>query len=180
MDDDVHAHRDEDERDERDIRANPNPARSAPDFPDPDDEAALDTEATAAPAAAAQRVTVVARPLPTQGVPSCSIRIATATATTDGSGNATIDLSGVADGEHDAVFRAPDTSDAEMGPDFPPDPSKKRVWRSLQGRVRVQGGAIVSAEPADVLVVSSNGLRVRLQPAWLKAPISSSRPQRRQ
>ena len=63
-----------------------------------------------------------------------------------------------------------------MGPDYPPDPSKKRVWRSLAGRVRVEGGRIVAATPSDLLVVSSNTLRVGLQPAWLRAPIANSRP----
>jgi N-acetylmuramoyl-L-alanine amidase len=171
---DVQGHGDEDERDERDIRANPFPARSAPDFAAPDADLAIATESTFE-LASTQRVTVVARPLPTEGVPNCSIRIGNATATTNNSGNATIDLSG-ADGEFDAVIRAPDTSDEEMGPDFPPDPSKKRVWRTLQGRVRIQSGAIVSASPAAALVVSSGTLRAMLQPAWLKAPIANSRP----
>lgn len=165
----VHAHRDEDERDESDIRAQPHPRRSEPDFPNPDDEVSLAR-------AGSQRVTVVTRPLPTEGVPGCSIRIDTKMATANQSGNADMDLSGLADGEYDAAFRAPDTSDAGMGPNFPPDPSKKRVWRSLNGRVTVQGGLIVAANPADVLVVSGNTLRVRLQPAWLKAPIAGSRP----
>lgn len=172
---DGQAYHHEDERDERDILANPHPARSAPDFPAPDDDAALGAGA-AFDLAVAQRVTVVTRPLPSEGVPGCSIRIGTAMGTTNSSGNARIDLSGVADGEHDAVFRAPDTSDEEMGPNFPPDPSKKRVWRSLEARVTVTSGAIVAASPADILVVSGSTLRVRLQPAWLKAPIASNRP----
>ena len=104
--------------------------------------------------AATQKVTVVCRPLPSEGVPNCSIRIGTKTATTNGSGNAAIDLSTLANGNHEAEFRAPDTSDAEMGPDFRPDTSKLRVWRSLTGSVEVQGGRIVSADPSDVLVVS--------------------------
>ena len=65
----------------------------------------------------------------------------------------------------------------EMGPNFPPAPSKKRVWRSLNGRVTVQGGRIVVAKPADVLVVSGNTLRVSLQPAWLQG--AHSRKSRR-
>ncbi|MEA2864169.1 MAG: N-acetylmuramoyl-L-alanine amidase [Bradyrhizobium sp.] len=173
-DGDVEAYRDEDERDEHEILANPNPARSTPDFPEPDD--AAPGGGAAFELAVAQRVTVITRPLPSEGVPDCSISIGTAVATTNASGNARIDLSGIADGEHEAVFRAPDTSDAEMGPNFPPDPSKKRVWRSLQGRVTVQNGVIVAASPAEELVVSGNTLRVRLQPAWLKAPIASNRP----
>ena len=172
---DIDARGEEDERDERDILANPEPARSAAHFPDPDADPAFENE-TAVVLAVSQRVTVITRPLPSEAVPNCSIRIGNATATTNSNGNATIGLSGLADGEHDAVFRAPDTSDDEMGPDFPPDPSKQRVWRSLAGRVQVAGGRIVAATPADVLVVSNNTLRVRLQPAWLKAPIASARP----
>ena len=165
----AHSHRDEDERDESEMLAQPHPPRSAPDFPNPDDDRLFAR-------AVSQRVSVVNRPLPTEGVPGCSIRIDTKMATTNQSGNADMDLSGLADGEYDAAFRAPDTSDAEMGPNFPPDPSKKRVWRSLNGRVTVQGGRIVAAKPPDVLVVGGNALRVKLQPAWLKAPIAGSRP----
>ena len=163
-----HSHRDEDERDESEIVAQPHPTPSDPDFPNPDDERSLST-------AASQRVSVVNRPLRTEGVPSCSIRIDTEMATTNQNGNAEIDLSGLADGEYDADFRAPDTSDAEMGPNFPPDPSKKRVWRSLQGRVTVEHGRIIAAKPAEFLVVDGNTLRVRLQPAWLQAPIAGRR-----
>lgn len=126
--------------------------------------------------AALQRVSVVTRPLPTEGVPNCSIRIGTKAAAANASGNADVDLSGLADGEHQAAFRAPDTSDAEMGPNFPPDPSRLRVWRSLNGRVTVQQGRITSADPADFLVVAGNTLRVRLQPAWLRAPLAGNRP----
>lgn len=115
--DDVHEHGEEDERDERDILANPHPARSAPDFAAPDADSALATGSTVA-LSFQQRVAVVTRPLPAEGVPNCSIRIGNGTATTNNSGNATIDLSGLADGEFDAVVRAPDTSDEEMGPDF--------------------------------------------------------------
>ena len=124
---DVEAYRDEDERDEREILAEPNPARSAPDFPAPDDPAPRG--GAAFDLAVTQQITVITRPLPSEGVPDCSISIGTAAAMTNNSGNARINLSGVADGEHDAVFRAPDTSDAEMGPNFPPDPSKN--WRSI-------------------------------------------------
>jgi len=46
----------------------------------------------------------------------------------------------------------------------------------LNGRVTVQGGRIVAAKPPDVLVVGGNALRVKLQPAWLKAPIAGNRP----
>ena len=165
----AHSHRDEDERDESEMLAQPHPPRSAPDFPNPDDDRLFAR-------AVSQRVSVVNRPLPAEGVPGCSIRIDTKMATTNQSGNADMDLSGLADGEYDAAFRAPDTSDAEMGPNFPPDPSKKRVWRSLNGRVTVQGGRIVAAKPPDVLVVGGNALRVKLQPAWLKAPIAGNRP----
>ena len=42
--------------------------------------------------------------------------------------------------------------------------------------MRVEGGRIVAATPAEGLVVTGNTLRVRLQPAWLKAPIASGRP----
>ena len=165
----AHSHRDEDERDESEMLAQPDPPRSAPDFPNPDDDRLLAR-------AVSQRVSVVTRPLPAEGVPGCSIRIDTKMATTNQSGNADMDLSGLADGEYDAAFRAPDTSDAEMGPNFPPDPSKKRVWWSLNGRVTVQGRRIVAAKPPDVLVVGGNALRVKLQPAWLKAPIAGNRP----
>src|SRR5262249_14481762 len=173
-DSELDAHGHEDERDERDILANPHPARSAPDFPDPNARAVDAAAVDAVP----QRVTVITRPLPSEGVPNCSLRIGTATATTNGSDNATINLSDLADGEYAAVFRAPDTSSDEMGPDFPPDPTKKRGWRSLDGRVRDEGGQIgaATAPPPDALVVSNNALRVALQPAWLKAPIASSRP----
>src|SRR5262245_1173029 len=106
-DSEVHSHHDEDERDESEIRARPHPPESKPDFPNPDDDVQI-------PLAAAQRVVVVTRPLPDEAVPNCSIRIGAATATTNASGNANMDLSGLANGEHDAAFRAPDTSDAEM------------------------------------------------------------------
>ena len=171
-----HLHLDEDERDESDILLDPNPARSEPQFANPDDIVPPEAGSVTAEVAATQKVTVVCRPLPSEGVPNCSIRIGTKTATTNGSGNAAIDLSTLANGNHEAEFRAPDTSDAEMGPDFRPDPSKLRVWRSLTGSVEVQNGRIVSADPSDVLVVAGNRLRVRLQPAWLKSPLAGARP----
>ena len=116
----IMTHGDEDERDEGDILANPRPHSERAGFPRSGRQiTALGTEA-AFDLAVTQRVTVITRPLPSEGVPNCSIRIGTATATTNGSGNATINLSGLRNGEHDAVFRAPDTSDDEMGPDFPP------------------------------------------------------------
>jgi N-acetyl-anhydromuramyl-L-alanine amidase AmpD len=165
----AHPSRDEDERDESEIRARPYPPRSEPDFPNPDEDGFLAS-------AVSQRVSVVTRPLPAEGVPNCSIRIGTKIATTNQSGNANVDLSDLADGEYEATFLAPDTSDAEMGPNFPPDPSKLRVWRSLNGRVDVQRGQIIAANPADILVVTGNALRVRLQPAWLRAPLAGNRP----
>jgi hypothetical protein len=175
---DIEAQGEGDERDVRDILVDPQPARSAADFPSPDEDPAFASPAAAAPAAAAvsTRVTVITRPLPAEAVPNCSIRIGSVSATTNANGNATVDLSGLGDGQHDAVFRAPDTSDDEMGPDFQPDPSKKRVWRSLAGSVQVAGGRIIAATPPDVLVVSNNTLSVRLQPAWLRAPIQNARP----
>jgi len=165
----AHSHRDEDERDESEMLAQPHPPRSAPDLPQ------------------SRRRPVVREGSFAAGV-GCQSSLADGRrpglqhphrhemATTNQSGNADMDLSGLADGEYDAAFRAPDTSDAEMGPNFPPDPSKKRVWRSLNGRVTVQGGRIVAAKPPDVLVVGGNALRVKLQPAWLKAPIAGNRP----
>ena len=172
---DSQMHRHEDERDASDILANPHPAQSEPEFANPGNDPLFSADSILA-GAALQRVSVVNRPLPTEGVPNCTVRIGAQLATTNANGIASLDLSGVADGEYEAVFRAPDTSDAEIGPDFPPDPSKNRVWRSLSGRVTAQGGRIVAATPADVLVVSGNTLRVGLQPAWLKAPIAGNRP----
>ena len=113
----AHSHRDEDERDESEMLAQPHPPRSAPDFPNPDDDRLFAR-------AVSQRVSVVNRPLPTEGVPGCSIRIDTKMATTNQSGNADMDLSGLADGEYDAAFRAPDTSDAEMGRTSRPIPRR--------------------------------------------------------
>lgn len=169
-------HLGEDERDASDILLDPNPLRSEPLFPDPESSAPTGPGSVEGGAAGAQQITVVCRPLPSEGVPNCSIRIGTRTASTDASGNASIDLSTLASGTHQAEFRAPDTSDEEMGPDFRPDTSKPRVWRSLAGSVDVQDGRIVSADPSEALVVSGNRLRVRLQPAWLKAPLANARP----
>ncbi|MHC2385664.1 hypothetical protein ACVMFA_002204 [Bradyrhizobium liaoningense] len=95
--------RDEDERDEGEMLARPHPTRSGPDFPDPDDDPSVAS-------AESQRVSVVNRPLPTEGVPNCSIRIGAEVATTNQNGNADMDLSGLADGSYNAAFLAPDTS----------------------------------------------------------------------
>jgi len=108
----VQRSRDEDERDESEIRTMPYPSRSEPDFPNPDEDGFLAS-------AVSQRVSVVTRPLPAEGVPNCSIRIGTKTATTDQSGNANVDLSDLADGEYEAAFRAPDTSRCRDGAEFP-------------------------------------------------------------
>lgn len=159
-----------DERDASDILANPNPERRSPEFVNPDDEISIESTS------AAQQITIVCRPLPSEGVPNCNIRIGTKIATTNTAGNGGIDLSTLADGAYNAEFRAPDTDDTEMGPDFRPDTSKPRVWRSLSGQVLVQAGRIVSAEPSDSLVVNGSNVRVRLQPAWLKAPLANTRP----
>lgn len=171
-DQEFHATEHYDERDESDILLNPNPARSPPSFPNPDD----DEPSVAAESVGRQRVTIVCRPLPTEGVPNCSVRIGGISATTDAAGNANIDLSALADGDHPVEFRAPDTSDQEVGPDFRPDSTKLRVWRSLRGQVRVADGRIVSATPPDALAVNGGGLQVRLQPAWLRSPIAPARP----
>lgn len=158
----------EDERDEIDVLAQPNPPLTNPDFPNPAD-ADYPVHATH------QRISVVNRPMPAEGVPSCKIRIDTRTTATDQNGNAHVDLSGLTDSEYDAEFCAPDTSDAEMGPYFPPDPSKKRVWRTGRGRVTVEQGRIVAADPSNLLTLNGNTLHVKLQPAWLQAPLARKR-----
>jgi N-acetyl-anhydromuramyl-L-alanine amidase AmpD len=163
----------EDERDHGDILLAPYPQRTAPEFANPGDSA---WPSSVSPSLADQQITAVCRPLPLEAVPDCRIRIGTKTAATNSSGATTIDLSTLANGNHDVEFRAPDTSDAEMGPGFRPDASKARVWRLLTGKVEVQGGRIVSAEPAEFFVVNGNSLRVLLQPAWLKAPLAGARP----
>ncbi len=62
------------------------------------------------------RCRLPAAPLPNEGVPNCrGSAIGMKKTTANQSGNATIDLSDLADGEYEAVFRAPDASDASDG-----------------------------------------------------------------
>jgi N-acetyl-anhydromuramyl-L-alanine amidase AmpD len=157
-----------DERDASEISAEPNPQPGKSEFIINDD-IAFETASTD------QQIAVVCRPLPNEVVPSCNVKLGSVSATANGSGKCELDLSGLADGSYPLRVVAPDTDETEMGPEFQPDPSKERVWRSLNGTVEVRGGRIVKAEPSEFLVVGGKTMRVLLQPAWLRAPIAGAR-----
>ena len=118
------------------------------------------------------------RVLPDEGVPGCRIGIGAMSASANGQGDATLQVSGLADGEHDISVIAPHVSDMPVGPGFPVDTSKDRIWRPLRGTVHVENGRIVRAEPSDAFKLSGTRLTAHLRPVWLKVvrPVSS-RPQ---
>ena len=131
-----------------------------------------------APLAAGEiAVACLNRVLPNEGVPGCRIEIGAMSASANGQGDATLQVSGLADGEHDiSVMRrmCPTCRSAW----FPEDTSKDRIWRPLRGTVHIENGRIVRAEPSDAFKLSGTRLTAHLRPVWLKVvrPISS-RPQ---
>jgi N-acetyl-anhydromuramyl-L-alanine amidase AmpD len=116
----------------------------------------------------------VNRVLTNEAVGGAKIIIGPATATASANGDAILDISGLTDGEHPISVIAPDVFDDTVGPGFPANPSKPRIWCSLKGKVRVAGGRITACEPADGFTLSGARLRAQVRPVWLKVerPVS--------
>jgi N-acetyl-anhydromuramyl-L-alanine amidase AmpD len=157
-----------DERDLADQRRSP-PSAHAPSFRSPDDDPALSGPA------AVQKFAVVNRGLPEEGVANCRIVVGTVSGVTNAFGNATLDLSMLDDAQHELMVAAPDNSEAVVGPGFPPDIDKERMWRPFRGRVVIQNGGIISGEPSEWIDVTSGRVRIQLRPVWLRAPSFSNR-----
>ncbi|GJE62048.1 peptidoglycan recognition protein family protein [Methylobacterium trifolii] len=167
-----------DERDEKEGRADPNPRPRPFPFQVPPFwvSAGSGTAPDDAPPAAGLTVAVVNRVLPDEAVPACRISVGAVSATTAANGVAVLDLAALGEGRHAITVTAPDVFAGPVGPGFPVDPSKERVWRPFSGTVQVAGGRLAAAEPADCITILDKGLRVRLGPVWLRAPLVSARP----
>ena len=152
-----------DERDEADRLREPAPAPVASPF-------ARQVFETMAPLAAGQvAVAVVNRVLTDEGVRNCAVKIGGVSATTNANGDATLSISGLADGEHDITIVAPDVSSDPVGPGFPANTNKDRIWRPLSGKVQVAGGRITAVvPPSDGLTITGTRLRAGLRPLWMK------------
>jgi len=164
MDDEDFALRDHDERDEAERLAEPAPAEWEPLFE------AMTLDPLTAPPAGRLALLVVNRPLPKEAVPRCRISLDSATGTTDDQGRARLDISELSDGEYVLTAIAPDIFEGPIGPGFPDDTSKPRIWRPFRGEIRLEAGKAVAAEPKEwVKIDAGTNITVRLQPAWIKA-----------
>lgn len=166
-----------DERDDQEQHLDSEPSKHVSEFKRPADDPELLSAPTSLPSSVGSaHIQIINRALPNEGVPGCRIVIGGLSGTTNAHGNANIELSSLPEGEYAASFLAPDVSDAPMGPAFPPNTSRSRIWRPLVGRVVIQTGRVVSASPSEWLVVSGATLTVRLQPAWMRSPLFGIRP----
>lgn len=163
-----------DERDDDVRRLDPNPKAFAPLNPV---DVSKSSHTFSAAVAGRVAVSVTNRALSSEAVPGCAVRIGTATGTTTAAGTVSIDVSGLADGEHALSVLAPDVSTATVGPGFPADPSKERVWRPFAGTATVANHRIVDASPAPFARMAAGQLAVRLQPAWMRTRMpAAARP----
>jgi len=159
-----------DERDEEEQRQNPNPAP----LPLPSQE--VEDSVDLSDASGADRVRTVNRALPAEAVARCEVVIAgTSRGTTNASGNLTLNLSSLGDGEHALSVMAPDVTSDPAGPGVPANTNKDRVWRPFSGTVKVEGGRIVDAQPQQFVKLSGNTMQVQLGPVWMRARLSSNR-----
>ena len=153
----------EDERDEADRLLDPNPRRLESLFPSADEIA----EITSAPPKGV--VTIVAMNRANREViPACQVAIDNMASVTNAEGAARLDLSNLADGEYDFSLTPQDVSEEEVGPDFPTDLSKERIWRAWKGRVRIHASAISQVSPPEWVELRGSQVRVRVQPLWMK------------
>ena len=113
-------------------------------------------------------------------VATCDIRIegTAVRATTGASGEASINLSGLADGHYHLVVEPASATRFPVGPQTAVPAAgtaaPTRVWRPVRTVIRVQGERITSIDDAHVSVAGRR-LTVELQPAWIESPNQSTR-----
>jgi len=102
------------------------------------------------------------------------------TATSDAHGVASLNLKPLANGAYTCEIEAPNVSADEVGPALATTaPVPDRIYRPVTLIVKIAGGIINSAVPADPLTatvaVSASLVNVDIQPVWMKSAQSSGR-----
>jgi N-acetylmuramoyl-L-alanine amidase len=164
-----------DERDGDEQLLQPDPPRSPCLFDPPK---SLDSEELLSASSFAQggtHIVIVNQALPNEAVANCRVSVSTINGKTGKAGDIILNLSSLGDGRFNLTVMASDIYAGEVGPGFPNDASKDRVWRPLEGEIRIQGGKVTEVLPSELVEIVGSSIRVNLRPVWLRAPLSLNR-----
>lgn len=172
MEENEHLHEDGRDQDDIGVEIEPTPLPSSPDS-DPN------ISFLSAAAAKYQIKTVnfarIRDGQPDEAVPECHVTIGGARTQTNAYGNAEIDLSGLPDGQHNMVVRAPETSAEIVGPDFVVASGVDYVWREVEVGVQKAGSDLSVVSDTGQVEIRGRTMRVGLDPLWMRSKASSPR-----